>query len=62
MNLSIPIEPDQLTADWLTSALRANGTMPPEAAVHSVEVMPLGENEGFFSNLSRLHCPLRTRG
>ena len=54
MNLSIPIEPAQLTADWLTSALRSSGTIRPDATVSTVNVTPLGADKGFFSNLSRL--------
>lgn len=51
--LQIPTGPDELTAEWLTDALRSTGTIR-EAAVAGFEREVLGEGEGFVGQLARV--------
>ena len=54
MTISIPERLDDLTTEWLTSALRATGELAPSGSVTSVEREILGEGEGFLGDLARL--------
>ena len=51
--MKIPAGPEDLSADWLTSALREGGTIN-KAAVASFEAGPLAEGRGFFAQIARL--------
>ena len=51
--MRIPAGPDDLTTDWLTSALREGGTID-KAAVASFKAGPLAERKGFFGQIARL--------
>lgn len=50
----VPLKLSELTPEWLTQALRANGAIT-EARVIEVKREPLGEGEGFLGQLERLH-------
>ncbi len=50
---TIPTGPQDLTAEWLTEALRRGGAIR-SAAVASIEKEPLGEGAGFMSQLARI--------
>ncbi|MEZ4520770.1 MAG: phosphotransferase [Thermomicrobiales bacterium] len=54
MTLNIPGTETGLTPEWLTSALRASSTIGHETVVAAVETEPVGNDMGFFSQLSRL--------
>src|SRR5688500_14231689 len=51
--MKIPAGPEELTADWLTSALHKGGRAP-NAAVTSFKAAPLADNMGFYGQLVRL--------
>lgn len=52
MNSSIPSVGD-LSADWFTQMLRADGTLDGATAVASVELVPFGSAESMMSSLHR---------
>ncbi|MCY3648006.1 MAG: phosphotransferase [Chloroflexi bacterium] len=52
-DLPIPLSAGDFTPDWLTAALRSNGTIEDERVV-SVEAIPMGEEFGFLGSLLRL--------
>jgi aminoglycoside/choline kinase family phosphotransferase len=52
--MNIPAGPEELTAGWLTTALRQGGAIH-KAAVASFQAGPLAENRGFFGQIARLH-------
>ncbi|MXX19322.1 MAG: phosphotransferase [Dehalococcoidia bacterium] len=52
-DLPIPLSAEDFTPDWLTAALRSNGTIEDERVV-SVEAIPMGEEFGFLGSLLRL--------
>ncbi|MBW2280764.1 MAG: phosphotransferase [Deltaproteobacteria bacterium] len=53
MPAEIPADLSELTAGWLTEALRAGGVIR-DASVVGFEVEPIGEGEGFTGALARL--------
>jgi hypothetical protein len=52
--LSIPTKPEELTAAWLTAALRAGGVIPGAAAVTSASYEVLGQGAGFIGQIARV--------
>ena len=52
-DLPIPLTAEDFTPDWLTAALRSNGTIEDER-VAAVEANPMGEAFGFLGSLVRL--------
>lgn len=50
--IDIPNSADEITAGWLSSALRANGHNPPKIA--SLEISRIGEGFGVLSEIYRL--------
>src|SRR3990172_316211 len=52
-NLKIPRGPEELTAEWLTSALRETGAIG-NAAVKSFDTKTLAEGVGFVGQLERV--------
>ena len=55
MALAIPTTLNEITADWLTAALRHNGTISGESVVAARTIEVLGVGEGFASELARIH-------
>lgn len=53
MAIKIPANPQALTADWLTDALRRHDSTR-DVTVTRFAVMPLDENKGFYGQLVRL--------
>ncbi len=53
MTTSLPLCRDDLTADWLTEALRAGGRLI-DAEVESLEVEPIASGRGFMGQVFRL--------
>ena len=51
--MRIPAGPEDLTTDWLTSALREGGTVD-KAAVASFKAGPLAHGKGYFGQIARL--------
>lgn len=51
----IPASPSDVTADWLTAALRRTGHLPEAAAVAGIEMEPIGVGVGVLGDLARLH-------
>ena len=51
--LPVPATPDQLTPDWLTSALRGSGHLP-HGTVRSVSATTIGSGHGFTGVVTRL--------
>ena len=51
--MEIPAGPEDLSADWLTSALRKGGAIS-KASVTSFECGPLGEGGGHYGQIARL--------
>ena len=51
----IPQSPAQLTPEWLTRVLQADGTIGRDASVRSVDSETVGEGVGFIGLLTRLH-------
>ena len=54
MDHFIPERLDDLTPEWLTTALREGGHLAPTGEVTSVEREILGEGEGFMGDIARL--------
>ncbi len=54
MDRFIPEQLDDLTAEWLTTALREGGHLQDAGVVTSVEREVLGEGEGFMGDIARL--------
>ena len=54
MERFIPERLDDLTPEWLTTALREGGNLPETGVVTSVEREMLGEGEGFMGDIARL--------
>ena len=52
--MEIPTGPEALTTDWLTSALRGEGAIS-KASVVSYKTKPLGEDQGFRSQIARVN-------
>lgn len=52
--ISIPTRPEDLTASWLTEALRAGGVLPSDASVTSVAHEVLGQGAGFIGQIVRI--------
>lgn len=52
--LSIPTTPDDLTAAWLTDALRAGGAIGADVSVTSAVPQTLGEGAGFIGQIARV--------
>jgi hypothetical protein len=55
--LTIPSRPDELTREWLTSALRSRGVLR-KAAVSGFTSEILGEGEGFVGTIARIRLSL----
>ena len=55
MALPIPTTLDEITADWLTSALRQSEVISTETTVLSRRIEVLGVGEGFAAELARIH-------
>lgn len=53
-SLTIPTTPEELSAGWLTAALRAGG-VPASTRVASFASERLGQGEGFVGTIVRLH-------
>ncbi len=53
--LEIPGGPEELTPEWLTAVLRANGGIANDTAVIAFDAEPIGEGAGFIGLLARLH-------
>jgi hypothetical protein len=51
---TIPTTPADLTAGWLTEALRAGGVIPGDAAVKSASHEVLGQGAGFIGQIARV--------
>jgi hypothetical protein len=51
---TIPTTPANLTAAWLTEALRAGGVIPGDAAVASASYEVLGQGAGFIGQIARV--------
>jgi hypothetical protein len=51
MNVGVPASPEGLTAEWLTSALRAGGH---DHTVSALEATPIGVGVGIMSLVFRL--------
>lgn len=51
----LPTTVDELTAEWLTAALRDRGSIDPGTSVLAVRSEPIAEGVGFLSYLHRLH-------
>jgi len=51
---TIPTTPADLTAGWLTEALRAGGVIPGDAAVKSASYEVLGQGAGFIGQIARV--------
>ncbi len=51
----IPQNPSQLTPEWLTQVLRADGTISSQASVCAFDSETVGEGIGFIGLLARLH-------
>ena len=51
---TIPTRPEELTPEWLTSALRSSGTLR-DARVVGFESERLGVGEGFVGTIARIH-------
>lgn len=56
VRLPFPRDPAELAArhDWCIDALRAGGALPPQAAVTSLEVVPIKLDEAFRSQVCRV--------
>lgn len=52
--MHIPETPAAVTADWLTEALRAGGTVGDEVTVAEVTCTDIGEGTGIFGQIARL--------
>jgi thiamine kinase-like enzyme len=52
--LEIPIVAEEITAEWLTAALRKRGVLTT-SQVSEIKVEVLGEGEGFVGDVARLH-------
>ncbi|MYI85773.1 MAG: hypothetical protein F4081_03030, partial [Dehalococcoidia bacterium] len=52
-NLPIPMTTEDFTPEWVTAALRSNGTLG-DGSVTAVEATPVGEGAGFLGSLARL--------
>ena len=52
--LPIPTKPEELTAAWLTEALRAGGVIPEDAAVTAAPYEVLGQGAGFIGQIARV--------
>ncbi|MXW26887.1 MAG: phosphotransferase [Dehalococcoidia bacterium] len=52
-NLLIPMTTEDFTPEWVTAALRSNGTLG-DGSVTAVEATPVGEGAGFLGSLARL--------
>lgn len=55
MALPIPTTLDEITADWLTSALRQGDAISAQTTVLDRRVEVLGVGEGFAAELARIH-------
>lgn len=55
MALPIPTTLDEITADWLTSALRQSEVLSTGTTVLSRRIEVLGVGEGFAAELARIH-------
>ncbi len=53
-NPALPASLAALTSEWLTSALREGGSLPPGGRVASFEAQSLGVGEGFLGELARI--------
>ena len=52
--MSVPSQPEDLTASWLTDVLRERGYLP-YGRVHNVQVEVLDPSSSIFGSLARLH-------
>jgi hypothetical protein len=52
--LAIPSTPEEITASWLTEALRAGGTLRADARVASASHDVLGQGAGFIGQIARI--------
>ena len=53
--LAIPTTLNEITADWLTAALRLGGAISSESTVGARTIEVLGVGEGFAGELARIH-------
>ncbi len=51
MSSTLPTTTSEVTADWLTSALRASGTLPATASVTDVSIDPAAAGIGFMGEV-----------
>src|SRR5580765_8404298 len=58
-SMETPAHFDDLTAEWLTDALRTTGVLM-QASVTSLKVQGLGAEKGMTGNLARLHLAYDT--
>ena len=58
MTVTVPIRMpgrlDEISAEWLTDALRSGGTIPADSRVSNMSWSLLGEGEGFLGDLARI--------
>lgn len=50
----IPLRLDDISAEWLTTALRKASTIPDSASVSEISLNPMGEGVGMMSAMSRI--------
>ncbi|MBI5289593.1 MAG: DUF1679 domain-containing protein [Chloroflexi bacterium] len=53
MGMTIPAGPQELTAAWMTEALRSSGVIK-DASVTSIEVKTIGEGSGFIGQIAQV--------
>ena len=51
--MSFPVQPDELTATWLTENLRQAGVLAPDNAVRDFTAKPIGEGIGLLGLVVR---------
>jgi hypothetical protein len=54
VNEKIPGSLDEMTAEWLTGVVRANGVGSPDAEIATRDLTVLGTGEGFAGELARI--------
>lgn len=54
MMTTVPTTTSEITADWLTAALRQSGTIGPDVSVAGVELDPAAAGVGFMGEIGKL--------
>jgi hypothetical protein len=62
LQMAIPQNSNELTAEWLTAAMQAHGALAASAEVASYEVEVLPAGVGFMGEVTRLHLTYRGEG